>query len=185
MIAATLDDVITWPQRGRGGWWRNADGEAVVSHPTRNSQLVYAGGSSLWEFADGPYRGDPIYGERGTWVHDLCALACNGEQPSAEFIAEGEALGIPEALQRHIYRNWIGTRKAHGVTTLHIELPIVHDGWRVATNADRIEQCADGEVVGGDIKTAGDVVKVAYHVQLAVIPGSLPYNQETGERGTW
>jgi hypothetical protein len=187
MIAATLDEPQTSaPVKGRGGWYRNTDGRAVVTDPKRANRVrVYDGGSSLWEFADGPYRGDPIYGLRGTWVHDLCALACNNQQPTDEFIVEGDALGIPEALQRHIYRNWIDTRAAHGITTLHIELPIVHDGWRVATNADRIEQGADGTVVGADIKTAGDVIKAGYHVQLAVIPGSVLYDQDSGERASW
>jgi len=138
---AAPDDFMTdtFPRKGRGGFYRNQAGEAIIVHPRHaNKVLIYDGASSLLDFGK-PYQGDPIHGERGTFVHTLCGHALRGEQPPAELIAEGETLGIPAALQRHIYRNFIDTRAAHGIGWAAIEEPVVHDGWRVATNVDVVD----------------------------------------------
>ena len=140
-LAAPDDFMLDqWPRKGRGGWFYNRKKQKVVVHPKHPDKvLVYSGASDLWEFADGPYTGDPIHGERGTHVHTLCGMALRGEQPPAELVAHGETLGIPAALQRHIYRNFIDTRAAHGIGWAAIEEPVVHDGWRVATNVDVVD----------------------------------------------
>ena len=143
LLAAPDDFMLDqWPRKDRGGFYRNRYGKAVVVHPKHSGKtLVYDGASSLWEFADGPYAGDPIHGERGTHIHTLCGMALRGEQPPAELVAHGETLGIPAALQRHIYREFIAVRAAHGIGYVDgtIEACFVHDGWRVATNVDVVD----------------------------------------------
>lgn len=190
LLAAPDDFMLDqWPRKDRGGFYRNRYGKAVVVHPKHSGKtLVYEGASSLWEFADGPYSGDPIHGERGTHVHTLCGHALRGEQPPAELVAHGEQLGIPAALQRHIYREFIDVRAAHGIGWAAIEEPVVHDGWRVATNVDVVD-AANGNggsaLRAADIKTSGDIQRASYAVQLAAAAGSVRYNPDTGERTPW
>jgi hypothetical protein len=140
LLAAPDDFMLdTFPRKGRGGFYRNQAGECVVVHPKHaNKVLIYDGASSLLDFGK-PYQGDPIHGERGTHVHTLCGHALRGEQPPAELVAHGETLGISAALQRHIYREFIAVRAAHGIGWAAIEEPVVHDGWRVATNVDVVD----------------------------------------------
>ena len=81
---------------------RNADGDALVSHPDGGKRkLAYGGGSSFWPF-DPPFRGSAIYGQRGTHVHTICDHADLGEALSAELIDEGVSLGIAAELQAAI-----------------------------------------------------------------------------------
>ena len=129
---------IEWPQRGRGGFWRNYRDQAVVGHPDGGKRkLAYPGASAWWPFSE-PYEGDPIHGERGSHVHALCDLADRGEPLDDDFIAAGEALGISGELQAYIYARWVVFLKAHGIEVVAAEQPFVNDVLRVASNADRI-----------------------------------------------
>ena len=180
----TLDAPVEWPQRGRGGWWRNYAGQAVVSHPDGGKRrLAYDGASSVWPFQK-PYSGDPIHGLRGSFTHDLCDLADRGQPLTEQHYEAAAELDISEELCNYLYARWVVFRKTHGITTVAIEQPYINDGLRVASNADRIDRDADG-VFYGDIKTARQPRKVDYLVQLATIAGALPYDLDADERGTW
>ena len=180
-----LDEPTVWPQRGRGGFMRNADGDALVSHPDGGKRkLAYGGGSSFWPF-DPPFRGSAIYGQRGTHVHTICDHADLGEALSAELIDEGVSLGIAAELQAAIADGWLAFRKAHGITAMHIEAPYVNDHLKVASNADRIDELADATTVVGDIKTAANPIKAAYLAQLGTTVGATPYDTETDQRTEW
>lgn len=173
------------PQRGRGGWWRNADGKALVAHPKGHKRkLAYDGASDLWKL-DGPYNGHPIYGERGTHLHSICDRADAGEPLDDDFIAIGENLGITRELQAYIYARWQVFLKDHGLTVVGVEIPVVNDELKVATNIDRLLRTPTGEVVVADIKSSTSVDKPGYLVQLAATVGCVPYDQDNDERGAW
>jgi hypothetical protein len=181
-----LED-IAYPRKGRGGFLRNQHEQVVVAHPDGGKRtLIYDGASSLLDFGR-PYTGDRIHGDRGTFIHDLIGVTLAGGVPNDELVAQGEALGIPEALQRHITRNFTVTREAWGITSAgHVERCYVHDGWRVASNADDIDRTADGRHVAADFKSSGDVVRTSYALQLAALAGgSVMYDPDTGTRTPW
>jgi hypothetical protein len=168
---------------GRGGWFRNADGLAKVSHPDGGKRtVIYGGGSSLWPFD--PYNGPEIYGQRGTFVHALCDLVDGEAGGSDAGIAEGEALGIPADLQAHIATRWTALLERHGFTVAGIEVPAVCDRAKVATNIDRV-LIADGKAHIADIKTSGDIVKPSYLLQLAACAESVPYHIGRAQRMPW
>jgi hypothetical protein len=179
----TPGDTV-WPQLGRGGFYRNANGAAVITHPDGGKRtLIYKGASSWWPFAE-PYDGDPIYGERGTWVHSMCDLL-DSKGWHDGLIDAGVELGISKALQIHIANAWQAFRKAHGINVHAIEQTFVGDRYKVASNADRIVSIGGGPWTVGDIKTSGNVTKTIYAAQLAMIAGSKMYDPTTGERSDW
>ena len=183
-LFTTPGDTV-WPQLGRGGFMRNANGAAVISHPDGGKRtVIYKGASAWWPFAE-PYDGDPIYGERGTWVHTLSDMLDRGEQVPDSFTAQGVELGIPEALQDHIAKTWQAFRKTHRIDVHAIERTFVNDRYRCASNADRIASIGGGPWTVGDIKTSGNVTKTIYAAQLAMIAGSKMYDAPTGERSEW
>ena len=171
-----------WPQIGRGGHLRNANGEALVLPAGKKRHLVYRGASDLWPF-DGPYRGDPIHGERGTHVHSICDHADAGQPLDDEFVARGVELGISAELQAYIYARWMTFLKAHGFTVTAVEKIVVNDTLRVASNIDRIV-ARDGDEFVMDIKSGNGIVKAATCVQLAAYahPDTVGYDPSTGER---
>jgi hypothetical protein len=180
----TPGDTV-WPQLGRGGFYRNANGAAVITHPDGGKRtLIYKGASSWWPFAE-PYDGDPIYGERGTWVHSLCDELDRDDAWTNDTMAEGVVLGIPADLQFHIAKSWQVFRKAYGIEVHSIEQTFVNDRYKCASNADRIVSIGGGPWTVGDIKTASGVVKKEYAYQLAQIAGSKMYDPTTGERTDW
>jgi len=175
-------EVEQWPQIGRGGHLRNERGEALVK--VGNRHLRYHGGSDLWPF-DGPYTGDPIHGMRGTWVHELTDTIDRDDDITDEFYAEGVRLGISYAKQYHIVEAWKALLAEQGWTPAHIEAIAVNDGWKVATNIDRVMSTTDGTLVVVDTKTASGYAKPGYLLQLAACVDAFPYNPTTGERGEW
>lgn len=187
-----VDDFTTpgstevWPQIGRGGHMRNAKGEAIVSHPDGGKRVRIYDGASDW-CLDKPYDGDLIHGLRGTHVHDICDSADRGETLRDDFIAHGVTLGITFALQTYIYQGWLAFLAAHRLRVAYVELIVVNDAWRKASNIDRVVNCADGMARMLDIKSAANVVRVSYLVQLATYAheSCVPYDPATGERGTW
>jgi hypothetical protein len=182
----TPGDTV-WPQLGRGGFMRNANGAAVISHPDGGKRsLIYKGASAWWPFAE-PYDGDPIYGERGTWVHTLCDLLDSGEEITVEFMDAGVELGISLGLQDHIVTTWQTFRTAHSITVHAIEQTFVNDRYKCASNADRIVSIGGGPWTVGDIKTSSNVMgKTIYAAQLAMgASGSKMYDAATGERTDW
>ena len=183
-LFTTPGDVV-WPQLGRGGFMRNANGAAVVSHPDGGKRtLIYKGASAWWPFAE-PYDGDPIYGERGTWVHTLCDMLDHDEHVPDSFTAQGVDLGISDPLQDHIAVTWRTFRTAHDIDIHAIEQTFVNDRYKCASNADRIVSIGGGPWTVGDIKTSGNVTKTIYAAQLAMIAGSKMYYPTTGERTDW
>jgi hypothetical protein len=179
----TPGDTV-WPQLGRGGFYRNANGAAVISHPDGGKRtLIYKGASAWWPFAE-PYDGDPIYGERGTWVHSLCDLL-DSKGWHDGLIDAGVELGISKALQIHIANAWQAFRKTHSIDVHSIEQTFVNDRYKCASNADRIVSIGGGPWTVGDIKTSGNVTKTIYAAQLAMIAGSKMYDPTTGERSDW
>ena len=185
-----IDDLLgrldeTWPQLGRGGFYRNFHGEAVISHPDGGKRtLIYRGASSWWPWT-GRYDGDPIYGERGTWVHTLCDIADGHDQLPDGFVDAGIDMGIPLQLQIHIELSWLKFRDAHRIEVHAIEQTFVNDRAKCASNCDRIVSIDGGPWVGGDIKTSGNVTKKVYAAQLSMIVGSQKYDPETGGREDW
>jgi hypothetical protein len=179
-----LEEV--WPQIGRGGFYRNKHGEVVVSHPDGGKRtMIYKGASSWWPFS-AEYRGDPIYGARGTWVHELCDLIDNGDEDwDEDHAVKGINLGIPDDLQIHIATSWIAFRDVHDIGVHAIEQTFVNDKAKCASNCDRIVTIGDSGWAGGDIKTSSGVMKETYAAQLAMIVGSKKYDPETGERTDW
>jgi hypothetical protein len=182
-LFTTPGDTV-WPQLGRGGFMRNANGAAVISHPDGGKRtLIYKGASAWWPFGE-PYDGDPIYGERGTWVHTLCDMLDRAMWADA-VIDAGVELGIPEPLQDHIAKKWLAFRKTHGIDVHAIEQTFVNDRYKCASNADRIVSIGGGPWTVGDIKTSGNVTKTIYAAQLAMIAGSKMYDAPAGERSEW
>jgi hypothetical protein len=178
------------PNDGRDhhGWRVNSQGRRWISNPAgKGRELLYDGASS-WPFDD--YAGiDPIFGQRGTWVHTLTEQIDLGitldDDDAAEFGQQGIDLGIPADIQLEIADGYVAFRRAHGLTAVHVEVKCVNDEHRVAGTIDRIDLTADGRYVVGDIKTGGDVVKVATAVQMALYAGSVPYDIESETRGEW
>ena len=181
-----LCEPDVWPRKGRGGFLRNQQDQVVVSHPGGgNRTLIYDGASSLLDFGR-PYAGDPIHGERGTHVHAICDDVDRGVARLHDvFVAQGVALGIPADLQHHIAAEWQQVRAEHGITTSYVEECVVDDGWRVATNVDRVSRTADGRDVVEDIKTASSYERAAYVLQLAVGARSIMYDPDSGLRTPW
>jgi hypothetical protein len=138
-MTIALDVAEQWPQIGRGGHLRNQHGEALVQMPGGKRLLRYHGGSDLWPF-DGPYRGDPIHGERGQHVHDICEAVDRGQWPDTALIERGIELGLSRPKQNHIAQGWSDLLAAHGLTVIveHIEQVIVNDAHMVASNIDRV-----------------------------------------------
>jgi len=179
--------VIEYPgdTPGRGGWYRNNDGEARVAHPDGGKRIcIYGGGSSFWSISK-PYTGPAIYGEQGQQVHDITDCADQRQPLSDELIERGEALGLSREYQNYIYASYITFRKSHGFgEPLYIEKHYVNDGWKVASNIDRVD-VVDGLIEFGDTKTATDPVKPDYVVQLATMVDGVPYDVITSQRGEW
>ena len=171
------------PTRTPGDFRRNTQGNPLVKHPTGTRDLVYDRPSKWFD----DYTGiDPIYANRGTWVHKLCEHVDNGEawRADLEFVAAGVALGIPVDTQEAIARAWLRFLDDHGLTVIHNEATVVNDTLKVAGTLDRVVEW-DGRRVVLDIKTGSKVDKTSYAVQLARYCGSLPYDTETDERGAW
>jgi hypothetical protein len=173
--------VIDYPgdTPGRGGWHRNEQGLALVRHPAGVRKLAYGGASSIWPFD--PYNGPAIYGDRGTFLHSICDYADAGEPLPPAFIAAGVALDISADLQAYIYARYIVFLKAHGLTVTHVEVPVVVDRAKVATNIDRVVTCGGVSYVA-DIKSSSKVESPGYLLQLALAAESTPYDQTADER---
>ena len=178
------------PDDGRDhhGWRVNSQGRRWISNPSGKGRDLLYDGASSWPFDD--YAGiDPIYSQRGQWVHTLTEeLDADGDvdlQSALDFSERGVELGIPLDVQREIADGYVAFREAHGLTAVHIEVKCVNDEHRVAGTIDRIDRTADGRHVIADIKTGGDVVKVATAVQLALYAGAVPYDIDTDTRGEW
>lgn len=189
MISLDTAEDEQWPQIGRGGHLRNAQGQALVKIGNRNR--IANGGSDLDPFEE-PYTGDPIHGERGTHLHLITDLA-DTEQSLDDYpqvIADGVALGISEAKQRHAYDNWNDFAAHHGMHVFvdHIEQIVANAELLIASNIDRLILFAEGaEAFVGDTKTARHVDRRSYLLQATLYthPGTLPYNPETGAFGEW
>ena len=182
------DELFTTPGDGTdripGDFRRNSQGNPLVKHPTHNRDAVYDR-PSKWVGDD--YTGiDPIYANRGTWVHRLTELIDEGVawQADLEFVAAGVGLGIPADIQQDIARAWRRFKTTHNLAVVHTEQTVVNDTLKVAGTLDRIVE-HDGHRRVLDIKTGGKVTKTAYAVQLARYAGAVPYDIDTDERGTW
>ena len=129
---------------------------------------------------------DPIYANRGTWVHKVCEHIDNGVAWAADlaFVASGVGLGIPANIQLDIARAWDRFKRDHGLTIIANEATVVNDALRVAGTLDRIVEWQGRRCVL-DIKTGSKVAKTAYAVQLARYAGSVPYDVHTDTRGAW
>jgi hypothetical protein len=179
---------VAAPLRDHHGWLVNSQGRRWISNPNGTGKRLLYDGASSWPFDS--YAGiDPIYAQRGQWVHTLTERIDLGDDDDLEtalnFSDSGVDLGIPLDVQAEIADGWRAFRKAHGLTAVHIEVKCVNDEHRVAGTIDRIDRTADGRYVIGDIKTGGSVAKVATAVQLALYAGSLPYDIDTEQRGEW
>jgi hypothetical protein len=182
-VTIALD--VAAPLRDHHGWLVNSQGRRWISNPNGTGKRLLYDGASSWPFDS--YAGiDPIYAQRGQWVHTLTEMI-DGNQvvPQDDHAAQGVELGIPLDVQAEIGAGWIAFRKAHGLTAVHIEVKCVNDEHRVAGTIDRIDRTTDGRYVVGDIKTGGSVAKVATAVQLALYAGAVPYDVDTEERGDW
>ena len=178
------------PNDGRDhhGWRVNSQGRRWISNPSGKGRDLLYDGASSWPFDD--YAGiDPIYSQRGQWVHTLTELIDGGvtldDAAAGYFGQSGVDLGIPVDVQLEIADGYAAFRQAHGLTAVHIEVKCVNDEHRVAGTIDRIDRTADGRHVIADIKTGGQVVKVATAVQLALYAGAVPYDIDTDTRGDW
>jgi hypothetical protein len=185
-VTIALD--VAAPLRDHHGWLVNSQGRRWISNPNGTGKRLLYDGASSWPFDS--YAGiDPIYAQRGQWVHTLTELIDAVDMAplfiSGDFVTQGVEFGIPEDVQNEIAQGYRAFRKAHGLTAVHIEVKCVNDEHRVAGTIDRIDRTADGRHVVGDIKTGGSVAKVATAVQLALYAGSLPYDIDTEERGEW
>ena len=182
------DDAFTGPgdslDRQPGDFRRNLLGQPLVRHPNGQRDLAYDR-PSHW-IADNYTGIDPIYSQRGTWVHKLTELIDEDVAWSADlaFVADGVGLGIPYDTQHDIARAWHRFKTTHGLEIVHNEATVVNDTLKVAGTLDRIVE-HDGQRRVLDIKTGGKVDKTGYAVQLARYAGSIPYDVDTDERGTW
>ena len=173
------------PDRDHHGWRVNSQGRRWISNPAGKGRDLLYDGASSWPFDD--YTGiDPIYAQRGTWVHTLTEIVdFGGHDWPEDFAQQGVDLGIPLEVQTEIADGYRAFRKAHGLVAAYTEVKCVNDEHRVAGTIDRIDLTADGRHVIGDIKTGGNVVKVATAVQMALYAGSVPYDIDTETRGEW
>ena len=105
----TLDDSEFTTARG---FDRNTAGRPMVTHPDTGKHVAYWGASE-WPL-DGPYTGDPIYGERGTLVHDLVYFTLDAI-PADGLKARREELGIPAEVARHIAEDWQRLADEHAI----------------------------------------------------------------------
>jgi hypothetical protein len=171
------------PPRIPGDFRRNTQGNPLVKHPTGTRDLVYDRPSKWFDDYSGI---DPIYANRGTWVHKLIEYVDNGVawRADLEFVAAGVALGIPADIQESIARAWQRFLTDHDLTVIHNEHNVVNDTLKVAGTLDRIVEWQGRRVVL-DIKTGSKVSKTSYAVQLARYAGSVPYDVDTDERGSW
>ena len=185
------DDAFTGPgnpDRDHHGWKVNSQGRRWISNPAGKGRALLYDGASSWPFDS--YEGiDGVYAARGSWIHTLTENIDLGitldDDAAADFGQQGIDLGIPADIQLEIADGYVAFRKAHGLTAVHVEVKCVNDTHRVAGTIDRIDRTADGRHVIGDVKTGGDVVKVATAVQLALYADSLPYDIDTETRGEW
>lgn len=138
-----------------------------------------------------------IWADRGTFVHKLIQL--DHEQPDTwgidgDVIAEGEALGIPEALQRRILDEWRAFVKRAGITIHRSEFPIINDDLRIAGTADLLitfdhdieafdTVLLAGDAAIGDVKTGDPRDK--YAVQMYGYASGQPFDTDTEQRGEW
>jgi hypothetical protein len=178
-------DAFTGPGgRLPGDFRRNGKDQPLVSHPDTGRDTPYDR-PSAWIADD--YTGiDPVYARRGSWCHKQLEHIDNGVAWAADlaFVGEGVGLGIPADIQHDIARAWHRFKRDHGLTIVHNEATVVNDALRVAGTLDRIVEWQGRRCVL-DIKTGSKVDKTAYAVQLARYAGSLPYDTETDERGSW
>jgi hypothetical protein len=179
------DDAFSGPGDDRipGDFRRNSQGNPLVKHPTTGRDAVYDRPSKWFDDYTGV---DPIYANRGTWVHTLTEKIDEGADwlGDADFVTSGETLGIPHATQQRVATAWIAFKHNHGLTIVHTEHNVVNDDLRVAGTLDRIVEW-NGRRCVLDIKTGAKVAKTAYAVQLARYAGSVPYDVDTDTRGTW
>jgi hypothetical protein len=190
---ATVDDHVP------GDFHRNSQGKPLVAPPGGGRKRVYNRPSD-WPFDD--YSGiDPIYANRGTWVHTLTEMldttnARHSSDASAGFRDEGIALGISIDLQVEIGNKWRAFRKAHGLVARHVEVKVVNDTHMVAGTVDRVDEATapivtpfgtvnPGDLVVCDIKTGSKVVKASYAAQLPMYVDGVPYDVDTDTRGEW
>ena len=185
-----IDDFTTpgdGVDRDHHGWRVNSQGRRWISNPTGKGRDVLHDGASSWPFDD--YAGiDPIYANRGQLIHELTEGLDLGQLDSIiplDMIERAEALGISSNIIHEIADGYVAFRQAHGLTAVHVEVKCVNDTHRVAGTIDRVDRLPDGRHVIGDVKTGGDVVKVATAVQLALYADSVPYDIDTETRGEW
>jgi hypothetical protein len=171
------------PARIPGDFERNSQGLPFVTTPDGKRRLYDR--PSSWVFDD--YAGiDPIYANRGSWVHKLCEHVDNGHawRADLEFVAAGVGLGIGVDTQEAIARAWLRLLAEHTLTVVRNEANVVNDTLMVAGTLDRVVEWQGRHVVL-DIKTGSKVAKTSIAVQLARYAGSLPYDTDTDTRGTW
>ncbi len=161
------------------GFDRNTDGRPMVTHPDTGKHVAYWGASD-WPL-DGPYTGDPIYGERGTWVHDLVGYLV-GHRDADGLKEERERLGIPAEVAKHIAADWQRLADEHAIEVHHVEHPSVNDRYEIASPID-IVGTVGGQPSIIDLKTAGDYRKTSYACQMVYYVGSVRYVD--GERSEW
>ena len=174
-MSGLADDDFTTAR----GFDRNGEGRPMVTDPDTGKHVAYWGASE-WPL-DGPYTGDPIYGERGTWCHNLVYFLL-GAQSNDGLKAERERLGIPAEVAKHIAADWQRFADEHAIVVHHVEHPSVNDEFEIASPID-IVGTVGGQPAIVDIKTAGDCRKVSYAVQMVYYAGSLKYVD--GERSEW
>jgi hypothetical protein len=161
------------------GFDRNRDGRPMVTHPDTGRHVAYWGASE-WPL-DGPYTGDPIYGERGQWVHDLIGYLV-GARGNEGLKEERERLGIPADVAKHIAADWREFANSHAIVVHHVEHPSVNDRYEIASPID-IVGTVNGQPAIIDIKTASDYRKISYAVQCVYYTSSLKYTD--GQRSEW
>ena len=124
--------------------------------------------------------GAQLAADRGTHIHSLCERATR-DRKIDDLLVEGEALGIPAALQHHIAEQWQAFRVANGLLAKAIEAHVINDEFRAAGSLDYIDLHDAGSSHVGDIKSGS--LHEQYAVQLAVYAGSRFYDTEADERG--
>jgi hypothetical protein len=188
---ATVDDHVP------GDFHRNSQGKPLVAPPGGGRKRVYNRPSD-WPFDD--YSGiDPIYANRGTWVHTLTEFLDLGDDVARlpdGFRQQGVDLGIPIDLHVTIAHRYTAFRKAHGLVARHVEVKVVNDTHMVAGTVDRVDEATapivtpfgtvnPGDLVVCDIKTGSKVVKASYAAQLPMYVDGVPYDVDTDTRGEW
>ena len=146
--------------------------------------------------------------ERGTHTHLLTELDDEGKHWLTQ-AEDGEELGIPTDVQAALVAAWRTMLADLGLEIVASEATVVNDRWRLAGTLDRIARLtraltfttAQGELVtldAGttivlDIKTGKLTADEAgypifwhtYAVQVCAYADAVPYDPDTGERGTW